>query len=33
MNFITFLVVSTYFSSKKYVIAGKICDMSEEKIK
>ena len=33
MNFITFLVVLTYFSPKKYVIAGDIYVMSEEKIK
>ncbi len=33
MNFITFLVVLTYFSRKKYAIAGNIYGMSEEKIK
>ncbi len=30
MNFITFFVVLTYFSPKKYVIAGNIYGMPEE---
>ncbi len=33
MDFITFLVVLTYFSPKKYVIAGNMYGMSEKKIK
>ena len=33
MYFITFLVVLTYFSPKKYAIAGNIYGMLEEKIK
>ncbi len=33
MDFITFLVVLTYFSPKKYVITGNIYGMSEEIIK
>ena len=33
MNFITFLVVLTYFSPKEYVIPGNIYGKSEEKIK
>ena len=33
MNFITFLVVLAYFSPNKYVVAGYIYGMLEEKIK
>ncbi len=33
MNFMSFLVVLTYFSPKKYAIAADIYGMLEEKIK
>ncbi len=33
MNFMTFFQVLTYFSPKKYAVAGNIYGMSEEKIK